>query len=187
MVQVKSIRKKFFGVKMPLTTSQVHLWGKSPEDMQGSIIKLDLTKNLRGKSLELRARVTNNNGVLEGKPLSLQLMGAYIRRATRKGTDYVEDSFETDCRDAKVRIKPFLITRKHVSRSVRNALREMTRKHLESYLKVRTMEEIFSEIMSNKIQKELSFKLKKIYPLALCEIRMIELISVKSEAQQPSP
>lgn len=183
MVQVKSIKKKFFEVKMPLTNSQVHLYGKSIEEMDNSVIKLDLTRNLRGKNLEMRAKVVNNNGVLEGKPLSMQLIGSYTHRAARKGTDYVEDSFETDCKDAKIRIKPFLITRKHVSRSVRNALREMTKKHLESYAKVRTMEELFSEIMSNKIQKELSFKLKKIYPLALCEIRMIELIEVPGEAK----
>ena len=30
--------------------------------------------------------------------------------------------------------------------------------------------------MTNKLQKELSFKLKKIYPLALCEIRIFKIV-----------
>jgi len=38
-----------------------------------------------------------------------------------------------------------------------------------------TFKEVASEVMANKIQKELSLKLKKIYPLALCEIRVLEL------------
>ena len=30
--------------------------------------------------------------------------------------------------------------------------------------------------MANKIQKQLALKLKKIYPLALCEIRVFEVV-----------
>ena len=37
----------------------------------------------------------------------------------------------------------------------------------------------FNEIITNKIQKELSLKIKKIYPLALCEIRRFEVLPVK--------
>ncbi len=176
----KSIKKKFFEVKIPLTATKAHVWGATPEEMEGNVIKLDLTRSLRGKSLELRARIKNNKGELEGEPLSLEVLPYYIRRSIRKGTDYVEDSFETECKDAHVRIKPFMLTRKHVSRAIRRSLRETTRKHLEAYIKVRTLEEVFSEITTNKLQKELSLKLKKIYPLALCEIRIIERIEARA-------
>ena len=73
-----------------------------------------------------------------------------------------------------------MLTRKHVSRSIRKTLREATRKYLEAYVKVRTLEEVFSDITTNKLQKELSLKLKKIYPLALCEIRIIERIEKRA-------
>ena|SRR3989344_8950094 len=179
----KTTKKKFFEVKVPLTASKVHIFGPSPEALDGSVIRLDLTRSLRGKSLELKAKVKNVNGVLEAQLLALELFPYYIRRAIRKGTDYVEDSFEAECKDAKLRIKPFMLTRKHVSRAIRKALRETARKHLESYIKVRDLEEVFSEITTNKIQKELSLKLKKIYPLALCEIRIIELVPEKKVQQ----
>jgi len=180
MANIKSIKKKFFDVKVPLTATKVHIWGASPEELEGNVIKLDLTRSLRGKSLELRVRVKNNAGNLEGEPMSLEVLPYYIRRAIRKGTDYVEDSFETECKDVKLRIKPFMLTRKHVSRSIRKTLREATRKYLEAYVKVRTLEEVFSDITTNKLQKELSLKLKKIYPLALCEIRIIERIEKRA-------
>lgn len=176
MAQTKSVKKKFFEVKLPLTTTKVHILGYTPEELEGRVIKLDLTRNLRGKSIELKARIKNVSGSLEGVPMSMEVMPAYIRRVIRKGTDYVEDSFETECKDAKLRVKPFMITRKRVSRSIRRELRDLTKKHLEAHLKVRSAEEAFSEITSNKMQKELSLKLKKIYPLAFCEIRMIAIV-----------
>lgn len=179
MAQIKGAKKRFFEVKLPLTATKIHVYGSTPEELEGKVIRVDMTRSLRGKNLELRAKLKNVNGTLEGMPMSLEVMPSYIRRSIRKGTDYVEDSFETECKDAKIRIKPFMLTRKRVSRAVRNALREGAKKHLESHVKVRTTEEIFSEVTSNKIQKELSFKLKKIYPLAFCEIRVIEIVPEK--------
>ncbi len=181
MAQIKGTKKKFFEVKVPLTATKVHVYGTSPEELEGRVVRIDMTRSLRGKNLELRAKIKVNNGALEGIPVSLEVMPSYIRRSIRKGTDYIEDSFETECKDAKLRIKPFMIARKRVSRAIRNALREGAKKHLESHVKVRTAEEVFSEITSNKIQKEISIKLKKIYPLALCEIRVAEIVPEKKK------
>ena len=181
MAQIKGTKKKFFEVKVPLTATKVHVYGASPEELEGRVVRIDMTRSLRGKNLELRAKIKNNNGTLESIPVSLEVMPSYRRRSIRKGTDYIEDSFETECKDAKLRIKPFMIARKRVSRAIRNALREGAKKHLESYVKVRTAEEVFSEITSNKIQREISIKLKKIYPLALCEIRVAEIVPEKKK------
>ena len=178
MVQTKKAKtgkKKFFPVNIPLTATKVELYGYAPQDFEGSMVKLDMTRTLKGKSLELKALVSVKGDVLEGEIVSAQLLPSAIRRMIRRGTDYIEDSFTVQCKDGIVRIKPFMITRKHVSRSIRHAIRELAKKHLEAHLKVRTTKEIFSEIMSNKIQKDISLKAKKIYPLALCEIRMLEI------------
>lgn len=173
------MKKKFFEVKLPLTAAKVFLYGVQAEQFVGNVVKLDMTKHLKGKSLELRAKVFLENNNLSGEPISLELIKSYIRRMIRKGSDYVEDSFTLKCKDATLVVKPFLLTRKKVSRSVRNELRIATKKHLESFMTIRTAEEIFSEVMTNKIQKELFLKLKKIYPLSLCEIRVIEILSRK--------
>ena len=175
----KLIKKTFFDVKSSLVSSKISLYGASKEEMVGKTVNLDLTRILRGKNLEFKMKVKLEGDSLVGEPVSLNLAGAFIRRMMRKGSDYVEDSFVTACKDGKVIIKPFLITRNKVSRTVRNLLRVNTRKYLEGYLKARTTKEVFSDIMSNKIQKELSFKLKKIYPLALCEIRVFEITNEK--------
>jgi len=109
-----------------------------------------------------------------------------MRKVVRKGTDYVEDSFEAECRDMNALVKPFLITRKKVSRAVRNALGEEAKSFLKGYVKVRTVKELFEEIITNKLQRQLSLKLKKIYPLALCEIRIFEIAGAKRAVDKVS-
>ena len=172
----KTAKKNFFEVEAPITSTKIHLYSDSLETLNGKTIKLDLTKNLRGKSLEMKLRIKSDSGKLSAEPESLKLSLSYIRRIMRKGADYCEDSFETETRDSLARIKPFFITRKRVSRTVLNVLRINANKFLETYLKSRTSKELFSEIITNKIQKQLSQKLKKIYPLAVCEIRVFELL-----------
>ncbi len=177
----KVSKKAFYEVQAPFTATKILLYAGSPEELMGRIIRLDLTRNLRGKSLELKLRVKYENGLLTAEPVALELAGSYIRRMVRKGTDYVEDSFQANCKDSLVIIKPFLITRNKVSRALRRTLREQAKAHLESYLKARTAREVFTDITTNKIQKELSMKLKKIYPLALCEIRVFTLVEAKKK------
>ena len=152
----KNIKKDFFEVKAPLTATKILLYGSSAEELDGKVVKLDLTRSLRGKSLEIQFRVKADGEKLEGVPMQTVLIGSYIRRMMRRGVDYVEDSFEAECRDFVVRVKPFFITRRKVSRAVRNNLRETAKKFLLGHLKARDAEEIFGEIISNKLQRQLA-------------------------------
>jgi ribosomal protein S3AE len=169
----KGTKKAFFEVTAPLTSAKLHVYGSSAEELSGKTIKLDMTRSLRGKSFEVTLKLSYENGALQGKPTHMALANSYIRRSMRKGTDYVEDSFITDTKDGDVIVKPFMITRNRVSRAVRQSLRDTTKEFLQGYLRIRTLQEIFSDMMTNKIQKELSLKLKKVYPLAFCEIRVL--------------
>lgn len=179
-------KKKFFVVKIPLISKEVELFGNSQSSFEGRTIKLDLTPELRGKGAELKLLISLKGDELEANPIELTLMGAYIRRMMRKGTDYVEDSFEAESKDHILRIKPFLITRKKVSKKVRTGLREVARKEILDYTKSRTMENIILDVINNKLQKELIVKLKKIYPLALCEIRSVSKAQkLKEKKQEP--
>lgn len=175
----KKLENKFFDVKVPLTSSKVVVYGSTAESFNGRTVKIDLTRNLRGKSVELVLKLAADGDEIEGEPHILQVFGAYIRRAMRSGIDYVEDSFDAECKDAFLRIKPFLIARKKIPRSLRNSLRLETQNYLKSICIPRTSLELFGDLMSNKIQRDLSLKLKKIYPLAFCEIRVFGIVRKK--------
>ena len=168
-------KKKFFPVEIPMSNTPVELLAYAQEDLNNKTIKLDLTRQLRGKSIEVVFQVKADEEKITAEPKKLTLLPFFIRRMMRKNISYVEDSFSADCEDAQVRIKPFLITRKRVSRAVRKALRNQAREWLEDYVKNKTCKNIFEDIIGNRIQKPLSLKLKKIYPLALCEIRVFKI------------
>src|SRR3989339_352269 len=138
-------KKRFYDIEIPIIGKTTQLQAYDLKDLNNKYIKYDLTRILRGK------------------------------RIIRKGTNYVEDSFSTNTTDAQVRIKPFLVTRRKVSRRVRKALRDKTKEELINYVKDKDADQLFKEILRNQLQKTLSLKLKKIYPLSLCEIRVFKI------------
>ncbi len=182
-------KKKFFDVEIPLINKQTQLLAYEFKDVDGRFIKYDLTRILKGKSAVFSGKVSVKGEKATVIPYYFRILPYFLRRMVRKGTNYVEDSFLTECKDAIIRIKPFLITRRKVSRAVRKALREKAKEELINYAKTKTAESIFKDIISNQLQKPLSLKLKKIYPLSLCEIRILKVEkylepSEKSEGKQ---
>jgi ribosomal protein S3AE len=132
-----------------------------------------LTRSLRGKSVEAIFKLHVEGDKVIASLERLHILPFYIRRMMRKSVDYVEDSFDVQVKDKKLRVKPFLITRKKVHRSVRTALRNLAKEEITNYFKDKTAELIFQEILGGRFQKSLSLKLKKIYPLTFCDIRDI--------------
>lgn len=171
----KKRKKKFFDVEIPLIGKETQLQAYELNDLQGRFMEYDLTRILRGKGMLLQLIVKIEDGKAIATPTRIRLMPFFLRRMMRKGTNYIEDSFSTTCKDAQIRIKPFLISRKKVSRAVRKALREKAKEELIEYAKDKNSEVLFDEILKNHLQKSLSLKLKKIYPLSLCEIRVFKI------------
>jgi len=168
-------RKKFYDVEIPGLNSSVSVLAFSPEELENKMIKYDLTRILRGKNLVATLIIKNEAGSLKSEFKSLKITAPYIAKLMRTRVSYVEDSFLCNAKDSKIRIKPFLLTRKKVHRRVRTALRDKCRESIAELAKNRTKEEFFSEVISSKIQRQIIPKLKKIYPLSLCEIRVIEV------------
>jgi ribosomal protein S3AE len=186
MAQAKK-RKKFFDVSIPLIRKETQLIGFAVEELDGRYIKYDLTRTLRGKSTMLQSKVKVEGEKAIAYPTKIQLMPYYLRRMVRKGTNYVEDSFSTECKDAILRFKPFLVTRRKVSRAVRKALREKAKEEIIQYAKSRTTQEIFEDVLRNSLQKPLSLALKKVYPLSLCEIRVLRVEKELEMAKEEKP
>ena len=174
MAQAKR-KQKFFDVSIPIIKRETQLYGYDLKELNGRTIAYDLTRLLKGKGVILKLKVNVEGDKAVAEPRELRVMPYFIRRMMRKGVNYVEDSISAKCKDAVLRIKPFLITRKKVSKAVRKTLREKTKEELIDYIKTKSIKTLFDEIMKNKIQRFLSLKLKKIYPLSLCEIRFFAI------------
>jgi len=178
-------RKKFQEIEVPLTRGKIELIGETKEEIEGRTIKLDLTRQLKGKSAEVTVKVINENDNLIAYPTKMRLMSYFIRRMIRKKISYVEESLLIPSQESMLIVKPFLITRKRVSRAVRGALRNRAKNWLEDYISQMTDKEVFDEVLSNKLQKPLSIVLKKTYPLSLCEIRVLEIKRPLEKSEVP--
>ena len=168
-------KQRFFDVEIPILKKETQLYAYNLNELNGRTIKYDLTRFLRGKNVLLGMEVKVEGDKASAYPKEFVILPYFLRRMIRKGTNYVEDSFSTDTKDSRVRIKFFLITRKKVSRAVRKALREKAREEIINYLKSKDTRTVFEELIQGKMQKPLSLKLKKIYPLSLCEIRVFKV------------
>ena len=167
-------RKKFIEVDIPAIRSKVELIGNSAKELEGKTIKLDLTRQLKGKSIEAVAKIRLENDKPVAYPEKIKLMPYFIRRMIRKRISYVEDSFLTPSQESMFQVKPFLITRKKVSKAVRKTLRNKCKNWTEDYISQKKDNDLFTDVLSNRMQKQLSLVLKKTYPLSLCEIRILE-------------
>ena len=168
-------KKKFHEVEIPLLNETIYLLGKTKKDTANKTVLLDLTRRLRGKSTELKLKTREDGDKIIAEPSQLRILPFYIRRVMRKGVSYIEDSFQIEIKDAKITVKPLLITRKKVSRAVRKALRDKARETLLGELSQQNTEQIFSDLLNNNLQKFLSLRLKKIYPLGFTDIRILKV------------
>ena len=178
MAQTKT-KQKFFDVEIPSINKTTQVRAFEIEELKNKYIQYDLTRILRGKGMEIQLKIKIEGDKAIAEPTKTKLLPYYMKKIVRKGTNYVEDSFSTSVQNAQIRIKPFLITRRKVSKAVRRSLRNKCKEELIEYVKEKSTNEIFNDILSNKLQKTLSLKLKKIYPLSACEIRVLKIEKTK--------
>ena len=174
MAQAKR-KKRFFDVEIPILKKETQLQAYELNELEGRILSYDLTRLLRGKNMLAQFKVSVKQDKAEASPIDVKILPSFIRRMVRKGTHQVDDSFVVETKEGKVIIKPFLITRRKVPRAIRTALRNSAKEILTDYAKERTPFQMFEDVLKNSLQKELSIRLKKIYPLSLCEIRILKI------------
>ncbi len=180
----KQIKKKFFPVNIPLLKREIELYSTDIKKLNEKRITLDLASELKGKALEVKFLVNVTEENATATPTETRLHSTYMKKITRKGTDYSEGSFITKCKDQKIRIKFTMVTRKKVTKKVLKGLRKNAIDELENWAKEKEFEKLVEEIITNKIQKELVVKLKKIYPLSNFEIKGLKILKEEYEEQE---
>jgi len=166
-------RKKYIEVQVPLLYDSFRVLG-TPEDINGKTIRIDMSRKMRGKGLVATFKISKCKEELIAVPIKFELTRPYLNKMMRKRVDYVEDSFLARCSDVSVIIKPFLITRKRVSRAVRKNLRNTAKEFIVEYLKERSYSQASQDVFNTTLQKTMLPKLKKVYPLAFCELRIFQ-------------
>jgi ribosomal protein S3AE len=179
---IKLKKKKWFLIVSPKTMGE-HPIGESYLD-EGSLavgrtVKVNLmqiTGDVKSQSVEVKFEISGvKDNKLETRVIGYYFSPATIRRFMRRHMTRVDDAVVATTQDnIKIRIKPFLLTRSKVTKSVDNSLRITVREELINFVRKTPYETIFSMVTKYQLQKELKEKLSKIYPLKNLEIRILE-------------
>lgn len=137
-----------------------------------------LTGEPQKQSLNLKFKIINRVGEkLMTDIVEYQISPAAVRRMGRRGKARVEESMRVVTSDGKIlRVKPFLIARGRPKGAVMANVRKTIRQRLPILVAKVTLEGFFDEILSYRMQRTLADSVRKIYPIALSEIRWAKIL-----------
>lgn len=180
--KVKKVKRKFpVQVKAPEAFNSVSLGHSSVTDLAsfvGKTLKINLmyvTKNVRNQNVRLAFKVSEvNSGVASTEVVSYEQIPYYLNRFVKTGSDLVNDSVVCTSRDGKkLRVKPFMITKKNTSGMVLSSVRAKARELIEKDVASKTAEEFIHSVTTGKIQIGFRNEIKKIFPLKAFEFKKV--------------
>lgn len=142
---------------------------------------MSLTDNVKSQSINVKFRINkvekdNAHAIIIG----YEMVPPSVKRVVRRGRDRIDLSFSCITSDKiKVRVKPLLITKSKSKGSVLTTLRQTTSKLLKKYISSKKYNEFVKELINHKLQDNIKSQLNKIYPLRICEIRVMEIEKTK--------
>ena len=151
-----------------------------------SLNLITLINDPKKQNVNIKFEITN----IDGQKALTEVIGYHIvqssvRRMIKRKKIRIDDSFAVKTNDSKsVRIKPFLITAGFIRRSALRGLRENLRDIITKDVSKMSYEDLIVGLISRKFQNELRSRLNKIYPLAVCEIRAMEIEKEKKGATE---
>lgn len=167
-----------------------------PNAAIGRIVEVSmmvLTGEPQKQSLNLKFKIINRVGEkLMTELVEYKISPAAVRRIGRRGKERVEESMKVVTSDGRVlRVKPFLIARGSPKGAVMANVRKTIRRRLPQLVAKVTLEGFFDEILSYRLQRALADSVRKIYPIAVSEIRWALILPETAEppavavAEQP--
>lgn len=182
--QTKIKKKRWFTINSPKLMGEKPIGESYLSDINAAIGRnvtvnlMQLTGDMKNQSSSVKFEITGViDNALVTKICSYTFSPATIKRFVRRRMTRIDLSLLVNTKDnIAIRIKPFLLTRQKVSRSVEHALRAKLKEELIDLVKKTPYEELFNQVLKHRLQKELKTNLNKIYPIKNIQIRVLEKI-----------
>lgn len=173
-IWVKIISPKFLGEK-EIGESYIEELSNSI-GKQVSINLMKITGDIKTQGSTVKFEINEvKDDLLRTRIVSYSYLPSSIKRLVRRKMNRIDDSLVIMTKDnRKIRIKPMLLTHGKISKSVEYSLRAAAKKEIIDFVQKTNYEELFSNIIKNKIQKDLKNLLKPIHPLRAAIIRELK-------------
>ena len=179
----KKIKKKRWITILPTENFRIPEIGETftaePSKLVGktvSVSLMELMKDPKRQNLKITFKiieVKDNKALTEIK--KYEMVPSSIKRLVRPGKSKLDASFKFTTKDKiKIIIKPVIITKSKTTNPVLAKLRKETESYLSNFITKADFAEVFGYVMGFKLQNQLKSHLKKIYPVSLCHIRILE-------------
>ncbi|MBN2368226.1 hypothetical protein JXC34_04345 [Candidatus Woesearchaeota archaeon] len=141
-----------------------------------SVNLMHITGDIKNQNADVKFEVSDaKDNKLNTRLIRYTFSNSSIKRYVRRRMSRIDDSIVIMTKDnKKIRIKPFLLTRQKVSKSVQYNLRATLKEELIKLVKNADYDELFLKVIKYSIQKELKDKLNAIYPVKSLEIRILK-------------
>lgn len=152
-----------------------------PEQLAGRTVVVNagrLAAELRRQNAFFTFRVKGVQGQnAMTQVIKYEMAPMLIKRLVKRERDKADDSFVVTTKDnMKAKVKPFFVTRGFAHNSLLTAIRLKARQIIAEEAGKRAYSEFVVMVAANELQKLLKAELKKISPLAVVEIRVMELV-----------
>jgi small subunit ribosomal protein S3Ae len=177
--RVSVVKKRWYDIHAPQIFDKV-LVGQTlavdPDKIAGRTLVASLAQFIKGakrQNANVTIRVTEvKAGKCETELEKMELAPPQVKRLVRRAKCRVDDSFVVQTKDeVKVRIKPLLLVKDTVQRSVLSALRATTQKFYTDQAKDLTYNELCNKIFAQETEKTLKQEIRSVYPVSAIYIR----------------
>ncbi len=177
--RVSIVKKRWYSLQAPKVFNDF-IFGETlagePELLVGRSVRGNLSTILRGgkrQSMDGKFRIVEvkgNNCMTE--LVSLEILPSNVKRIVKRAKMRVDDSFVVETKDdVKIRLKPMLLVKDDVQHGVLTALRVSCQNYFTRVAKENSFNEFTNKVVLGELYKDLKNELKKIYPVAVVEMR----------------
>ncbi|MBD3354444.1 hypothetical protein GF361_00485 [Candidatus Woesearchaeota archaeon] len=179
------VKKTWYKVTAPkLFNSQVigELYIENPSQAVGKKVPVnltELTRDMRQQNINVFFKVNKVSGSkLYTEFVGFEMVPSSLKRMVRRGKRKVDYSFKAETKDGyNLRIKVIMVTIKLTNLSALSGLRKECEKNIKTMLKKMSYDRFIADLVNHRIQSKLRKILSKIYPLKICEIREMKVLS----------
>ena len=152
-----------------------------PKSLIGRTIKfslMNLTREIKHQNIKIIFSINSvneNNALTE--VVGYELVPSFIKRITRTGREKIDDvnTYETK-NNIKLVLKLLIMTKSKTKRSILSNLRHKSKEFLTAKIQKQDYSELITSLITYTLQKELKSTLSKIYPVAVCDVRVLKKI-----------
>ncbi|NTV23976.1 MAG: hypothetical protein HGA85_06435 [Nanoarchaeota archaeon] len=192
---IKVKKKQWFPLFSPKSMGEKPIGESFLEDPQTAIGRtvqvnlMQLTGDVKNQSADMKFEIVDyKEGKLETKVIGYSFSTATIKRYIRRHMTRIDDSLVVKTLDGvKTRIKPFILTRSKVTRTVEYTVRATAKQEIIAFVNKTNYEDMFNLVIRYSMQKELKDKLSKIYPVKNVEIKFFGEEKDPSALETPLP